>query len=468
MESTLPNLLCYLVSGWGNNFYARILTALQLRETLNIPAMAVVVHKRRFILMYNPEWFKAASYDLALAVIEHEVCHLIWEHVPRKLELYAQALTEERKEELSIVFPFAIDMAVNTLLEDMNPFWKANKDDYIFPDDKRFGLPRHKSFEWYVEALIEKFDKQIKLKSNLQKMIQEILDELNSSGGGKEQSDGEEKEESDGKGQSKPGSGKAGRDLLSNHVVPPQSSEEGSPDDPSDSIPDDGSVEGQLSLADELRNKLKSLVSKAVEEHTRSRGTLPAGLQERINSLMKNPVIPFTKILRNWVITTQKYRRKRSPLRMKRRTVGIPELCSFPGSSKERKFIVVWCIDTSGSMGSEELELGLNELRGLQKADPEITIHVIEADAEVEHEYILDRPETKINHEVHGRGGTAFDPALVRAQQLRPDICFYFTDGYAPAPNLESRVGCPFAWVITPRGVCPDENWGHKIETKNH
>jgi predicted SprT family Zn-dependent metalloprotease len=39
--------------------------------------MAVVVHKRRFILMYNPEWFKAASYDQALAVIEHEICHLI-------------------------------------------------------------------------------------------------------------------------------------------------------------------------------------------------------------------------------------------------------------------------------------------------------------------------------------------------------------------------------------------------------
>jgi hypothetical protein len=379
----------------------------------------------------------------------------------------------------------------------MNPFWGKHKDIYVFPDSKPFEFPRKKSFEWYVDALIKKINAQPKVKIILQKELQGVLKEFLSSGnggsgengeggggegkeggeGGEGKEGGESGEEKGGnKGQEQDedekqgnaGSKKAGRALLVNHVLPPQSFEDDSSDGSLDSIPNDKSVEGQLSLADELRGKLKALITKAVEEHNKNRGTLPAGLQEKIDALMKDPIIPFTKILRNWVVATQKYRRKRSPMRMRRRTMGIPELCSFPGSSKERKFTVVWCIDTSGSMGSDELMLGLNELRGLQKADPEILIHIIEADASVEHEYILDRPETKINYDVHGRGGTAFDPALIRAQQLRPDICFYFTDGYAPAPKLESRVSCPFAWIITPRGVCPDKNWGHSIETKNY
>lgn len=549
MEATLSNLLCYLVSGRGNNFYARILTALELRETRAVPAMAVTVKDRKFILFHNPDWFKEAPYDKVLAVIEHEVCHLIWEHVPRSIEMIVAATTPERKQEVNSALPFACDMAVNTILEKTNVFMYKHRKEFVLPDcpENGFNFPKGKAMEWYAEAIIRQMRKQPKMYVDLNQILQEAISELeeeNEDGEGEEGEgegeDGEDGEEGQGQqGKSKkPGSGKQpgkgkgaqkgkgrgkgqgsgkgegegegkgegeGRGKSSKKSSQGKSGgkgqkkgsgqggggdEEGNEGDEGDEgqgkknsrgigfdllanhkhwqgdTKKDVSIEDKLSLADELRNKLKSIVSKALEDHIKSRCTVPAELQERINKLMEEAHIPFTRILRNWVVMTQKYRRKRSITRMNRRHIGVPDFCPFPGTSKQRKFTVVWCIDTSGSMGSAELELGLNELRGLQKADPEIQVHVIEADSCVEHEYLLDRPETKINYEVHGRGGTSFDPALLRAQQLRADIVFYFTDGYAPAPQVGSRVSCPFAWILTPYSNNPDPTWGHVIETK--
>lgn len=473
MKTTLSELLCYLVSGLGNNFYARVLTALELRESPSPFAMTVGVEDRKFILSYDPDWFRRASYDEALAVIEHEVCHLIWEHVPRCIELQTLTTTPKGNRDIRYALNIAADMAVNTLLERTNSYIRKHRLEFILPDcpENGFDFPPYKAMEWYFEALMDRARQQPKGGEYLLQLVtrEDKPPNENAAGaagvvgnGSKEQqperekgnsANGEKPPQKENK--RKKSSRGIGFDLLANHEY-----WQGEADRAADSI------ENQLSLADELRHKLKRVVSKAIEDHVKNRGTIPRGLQEQIDTLMKEPRIPFTRILRNWVVITHKYRRRRSSTRIKRRHIGIPELYPFPGFSKQRKFRVVWCIDTSGSMGSEELEMGLNELRGLQKADPEIEVHVIEADCAVEHEYLLDRPETRINYEVHGRGGTSFDPALLRAQQLQPDICFYFTDGYAPAPEVSSRVSCPFVWVLTPHGTNPDGTWGHVIETK--
>jgi predicted metal-dependent peptidase len=117
-------------------------------------------------------------------------------------------------------------------------------------------------------------------------------------------------------------------------------------------------------------------------------------------------------------------------------------------------------------MGSEELSMALSLMQDLQRADRDIRITIIESDAAVGKVYEVG-PSSEIDPRFTGRGGTDFNPALVEAKDHEPDVVFYYTDGYAPPPEVESRVAVPFAWLITPRGTVPDENWGHVIKLQD-
>jgi predicted metal-dependent peptidase len=105
-------------------------------------------------------------------------------------------------------------------------------------------------------------------------------------------------------------------------------------------------------------------------------------------------------------------------------------------------------------------------LRHLQQADNEIEITIIEADVSIGKEYTVG-PTTELNYQLTGRGGTDFNYALKRARELKPDICFYYTDGYAPAPDPENRVPCPMVWLISPGGTPPDPHWGYILEMRD-
>ena len=466
MDSSLGDLLCYLVSGKGNNFYARIVAALEVNAGTAFPMMAVTVRKRHYVLFYNPAWFSKASYEEVLFAMEHEILHCILEHIPRHLEQRSLALSDEDKEDVRILSPFAGDMAVNSLLLGKSVFLDAHREDYVVPGNKEWDFPAGKSYEVYLKLLRKKYPHKKLMESKLLQLLMaafagegDTTMMFKDGNGNGKNGNGNGKNEKKGEGTPSAGDKKdddrtPGQKQLANHR-----------DWSADPKQDPVNAEDLLSLADELTNRFKGIVARAVEDHQKSSGTMPAGLEEALDKWLREPEINWVHIVRTMVVTTQKYRLRRSAVRMKRRTIGVPDFCSFPGQRKERKFRIGWLIDTSGSMGSEELEQGLNELRGIQKIDKEVEVVVVEADAAVEHEYELNSPNKRINYDVHGRGGTAFDPALLRAQELKVDVCFYFTDGYAPAPRPDSRVKCPFAWVITPGGQVPDATWGHVIKT---
>jgi len=495
VDASLNDFFCYMVSGRGNNFYARILAALETHETTRYPAMAVTVRDRHFVLLYNKAWVAKATFDEVVAVTEHECLHLVLEHLARHLELEARyAGDKEALAKIRIVAPFAADMAVNTLLVSSSPYAKEHASEWVVPGYGQFDkIPKDKSYEWYVARLM----RDINVKKISMKALMSLLDKAGfngprgdqgsmfgegprdkpkegeekkggAGGEGEEEKEGEEKkggaggegeEEKDGGGAGAGGEGEEeeelglGEKLLANHA------------DWDNADNKDAAADDKTSLADELGYQVRNILQKAVDDHKKSRGTIPRNVAEVIEKLLKKPQIPWTQLLRDWVVSTRRYRWRRSCARMRRRYIGMPKLMPFPGKKKDRKFTVAFMEDTSGSMGARELEMAHNELLGLQKADKEIKIHVIHCDAAVEYEYILGTND-KIEHKAHGRGGTSFDPALRRAQEIDPDVAFYFTDGYAPAPHKESRLKCPFAWIITPGGTRPDENYGRVIYTR--
>ncbi len=247
------------------------------------------------------------------------------------------------------------------------------------------------------------------------------------------------------------GMGTLGHEMLSNHRLWKQEA-------------DKMNIDDKLAISDELEHHGKRIVKKAVEDQKKNRGTVPGHLQDIIDDMLSPPRIPWTSILRNKVINTQRYKLKRSVRRPKRRHMGVPELMKFPGRSKDRAFTVALLLDTSGSMGEEELMLAISELQGLQKSDKDVEIHFVQADVNVTHVVKIGAHD-EVKCEFYGRGGTDFNCALIEAKELQPDICFYFTDGWAPPPEKKNWLRCPFCWIITPGGKVPDPNYGFVIPT---
>ena len=510
MNATLSDVICYLVSQRQANFFARILTGMRIERTNSVPAMAVMLRKRNYVLLYNEKWLSKASYDQVVVVIEHEAHHLILEHIPRQLRANAMFTSKEKKVLFDTVTPFAADLADNSLLNDYSTSFKKilGEMGLCFPGTQPFEkLPRDRAYEWYLSELMREAKKDL---SKLQKLIQMCLragmsqdnkskeykqgfqdgyaagekesQEQGDKGKGKGKGKGDGKDESqdsnsggaqnsgsggnnsdysdgfnDGKQAAKEinegsdGLGRMAYEMLSNHQLWKDES-------------DKMNIDDKLAIADELEQQGKSIVKKAVEDQKKNRGTIPGYLQEIIDEMMLAPKISWLSILRNKVINTQRYKYVRSVRRAKRRHTGIPQLMKFPGRSKDRSFTVAMVIDTSGSMGQDELLLAISELQGLQMADRDIEIYVVQVDTQVCFETKLGARD-EIKFDFYGRGGTDFNDGLIKAKELRPDICFYYTDGYAPAPDKRNRLSIPFIWIITPGGCIPDKNYGGVITT---
>jgi predicted metal-dependent peptidase len=103
-------------------------------------------------------------------------------------------------------------------------------------------------------------------------------------------------------------------------------------------------------------------------------------------------------------------------------------------------------VDTSGSVSADTLAVFFHEIGALHRSGSEVV--VVECDARVQRAW---RFTGATPEEVHGRGGTAFEPVmrwLRGADAERFDALVYLTDGVGPAP--ETRPPCPMLWVLTP------------------
>jgi predicted metal-dependent peptidase len=115
---------------------------------------------------------------------------------------------------------------------------------------------------------------------------------------------------------------------------------------------------------------------------------------------------------------------------------------------------VVIGVDTSGSIGQDELEQFAGELTAIsEEAQPE-AIHVVYCDAAVQSSQQFG-PSEPINLEPKGGGGTDFRPvfAWVDANQITPVCLIYLTDlcchSYPPIPEY------PVLWVTDSRREAP-------------
>lgn len=179
--------------------------------------------------------------------------------------------------------------------------------------------------------------------------------------------------------------------------------------------------------------------------HTaKMQGNLPADIARIVGDLL-HPKINWKQQLQRFIKATAK--NDYTWLRPNRRFVG--QGMYFPGLRSNKIGEVVIGVDTSGSIGAEELNQFASEISSiLQEASPQ-KIYVLYCDAEVSsvEEFLPQDLPLVLNPT--GGGGTSFKPVFkwVDKQGITPECLIYLTDMYGDFPSRTP--GYPVMWVTT-------------------
>lgn len=183
----------------------------------------------------------------------------------------------------------------------------------------------------------------------------------------------------------------------------------------------------------------------------KTRGRLPAGLERMIDRLLA-PTKDWRAILAEFLVPhAADYDWRRPERRFLDLDLYLPSLAG------EQVDDLVVGIDTSGSVGQDEMRRMISELRAILCAYERARVTVMACDADVHEVYELDEA-SRIPGIYSGGGGTSTVPVFdkIRELALTPYALVYLTDGYADYPEQPPEY--PVLWVLTPDHQKPP--WG--------
>lgn len=124
---------------------------------------------------------------------------------------------------------------------------------------------------------------------------------------------------------------------------------------------------------------------------------------------------------------------------------------------------IVVALDTSGSIGAEELAEFAAELDALKgQVRARLTLHACDRDLDGRGPWVFEAWEPfALPRDLRGGGGTRFTPVFARieAEHARPDVLVYFTDGEGEFPA--GAPDYPVIWLVKGRAPVP---WGERIQ----
>lgn len=207
-------------------------------------------------------------------------------------------------------------------------------------------------------------------------------------------------------------------------------------------------------LGEAHREELRERVAAAVETWRQmgERGDLPAEVARRL--ALGRGRVPWQRVFRQFV--SQALALDEYTLTRPNRRYAVEDFI-VPGLRSEKVGHVVVALDTSASMGEEELAAVAPEILRLAEQVEEATLIV--ADAEVHAVVPLELLEEYVRRgRFEGGGGTDHRPvfAYLAEHGTRPDVFVGLTDLASAFP--ERRPGFPVLWVVPPdHGEAP---WG--------
>lgn len=205
-----------------------------------------------------------------------------------------------------------------------------------------------------------------------------------------------------------------------------------------------------LDVTEESEVEWKRAV-KTASDAAKATGKMPAGLARFVDELLK-PKVPWIEKFR--YIFTKTIGRDASDWTKLHRRRYIQQGIIMPSYKGYGCGVVVFVVDTSGSMSDEEIKQGLSECDSiLTDCHPEF-VYLIGCDARVETVHELGSGDTLVGNdlacELGGGGGTSFIPPFewLEERGIIPDTLVYFTDMGGAFPRKED-VHFPVIWCAT-------------------
>ncbi len=382
-------------------FYASLLGQMHKIECTGalaeqIPTEAVAIENGRINFYYNPKFLETLTVEEAVAVLTHECNHVVLGHLTRMRDEYKESP----------------DLA--NISQDMN----ANKEIQHLPHGA-----------CTIKSITDEFAKKgVKLNFKDNDTSENYYKELS-----KHSNKMEIQQDKDGNTEIvlKDSNGKEiGRvkvtTICSNKDKQSQ-----------------GTIKGDVpELAKEV---IRQAVKQAAGDQKKStaRGTLPAGIEQAIEEWLKPPVISWKRLLKQFIAATIKSGSKRSWKRPNRRFGEIQK-----GKLSDRMISVTIAVDTSGSIGDDDLKSFVSEMKAIQSCYKG-TMTVVECDADIQKTYQLNKYK-RVQRNFKGRGGTSFQPVFkyIRDKKVKTDLLIFFTDLDGDQDYCK-KPGYPVLWVAT-------------------
>lgn len=331
----------------------------------------------------------------------------------------------------------------------------------VYPE--KLGLPEEKTMEQYFELLRQNPDKS---KQDTRKVVAEAKGTPS-----KEKSSGKSGGKSSGKGNksangSKDDDSQSGLDVGAGQCGSAAGNQSQAATDAANQHKDKGRSQTEKDAA---RKKTLSDVKRHISQ---GRGSAPGWLEEELGKLQQK------RRDRDWVKELNQVVRRHSGAimaggsdfsmaRPSRRSLLRGGLLR-PGLI-EQQYEAALAIDTSGSMGEEQLNYAKNVLLNIMAQTGLDTIWLTQCDTRVQMPFTRTRIRDIPNMKMKGRGGTDFCPIFQALRKLkpRPDMIVVVTDGDGPAPD-KAPYGMTTIWVIVPSSYRRrPATWGHLIVCSN-
>lgn len=382
--ATLDNIAKNLI--WENPFDGYLLLNLNKIESTKVPTVGVRFNGLNIELTVNPEFWNSLSDDHQKGLLIHELRHIAYFHITDYEHLHDKEIAN-----------IAMDVYINQEIENKYlPEGGAVLDKF-----KHLGLVEGESTNDYYKKLKQAYDQ------NQDPAFNQAVDAL------KEQNQGNS---SDPNSQSTY-NGKNGKVDLQNH----QWGKDGNGNAVSQQVKDAVSK----SLEHILDNVVEDLKKKGI-------GNMPGNISEVLSKkkVLEKPKFDWQGYTRRFVGNSTRHKTIKTLRKQSKRFEDQPGLKSLEFSH------ILFAIDNSASVSTEELLEMQNELCHLYKIGHDITI--IQADTEINGIFTFNPKE---DLKITGRGGTSFDPVIdYYSENLKKFSCLiYFTDGEASTPKRSPK-----------------------------
>jgi predicted metal-dependent peptidase len=188
-----------------------------------------------------------------------------------------------------------------------------------------------------------------------------------------------------------------------------------------------------------LSDRLDDLVRMA--QANDSWGSIGGQLREQILANL-HPKLDYRAVLRKFRTSILSQQRRLTRMKPNRR-YGF----AYMGSRREFTTRLLFAIDVSGSMGTEEVRQGFSVVNRFFNYGVE-AIDVIQFDAKITTEAMTFR-RARREVQLTGRGGTNFGPVLAYLDEHRDyDGLIIYTDGYAPCPAPPQNRRTRILWLF--------------------